>query len=407
MKENILFIQGIYDTIDLFIADLSAAFEELGDAVYILDVREKDTFLQKLWNLLEEPGIDAVVTFNNIGYNLSFSEGKNIWEEKNIPDYNILMDHPFHYDQPLRHAPKTSRIFCTDRNHVAYLKRFYPELAHVDFLPHAGMEADISRPSEAGTCYLSYGKEVSHPCIKERQIDVLYAGSLSKYVAEGLVPDLGEIQEYDAFALTQEVLKNLIQNPYQTTEDVVETYFQSIGIQYSDDELCRQITKLRFLDSFATSYYREQSVRLLVEHGIKVAVFGGGWDQCEWADNPNLLYGGKVLAPQVLELMNHSKIVLNTMTWYKNGIHDRIINGMLAKSVVVTDTSQYLKEEQKKMADTGFVTFELPEIQHLPGIVEDLLQQADKMQAIADCGYLYAKNNHTWIKRAEYLKRTR
>lgn len=44
MKENILFIQGIYDTIDLFIADLSAAFEELGDAVYILDVREKDTF---------------------------------------------------------------------------------------------------------------------------------------------------------------------------------------------------------------------------------------------------------------------------------------------------------------------------------------------------------------------------
>ena len=80
---------------------------------------------------------------------------------------------------------------------------------------------------------------------------------------------------------------------------------------------------------------------------------------------------------------------------------------MLAKSVVVTDTSQYLKEEQKKMADTGFVTFELPEIQHLPGIVEDLLQQADKMQAIADCGYLYAKNNHTWIKRAEYLKRTR
>lgn len=41
MKENILFIQGIYDTIDLFIADLSAAFEELGDAVYILDVRGK------------------------------------------------------------------------------------------------------------------------------------------------------------------------------------------------------------------------------------------------------------------------------------------------------------------------------------------------------------------------------
>ena len=29
MKENILFIQGIYDTIDLFIADLSAETQEL------------------------------------------------------------------------------------------------------------------------------------------------------------------------------------------------------------------------------------------------------------------------------------------------------------------------------------------------------------------------------------------
>ena len=33
MKENILFIQGIYDTIDLFIADLSAVFEKLENLI--------------------------------------------------------------------------------------------------------------------------------------------------------------------------------------------------------------------------------------------------------------------------------------------------------------------------------------------------------------------------------------
>ena len=403
MTKNLLFIRGIYDTIDLFIAAFAAAFEQLGYICHTIDVRDENDTIQQLKKIMEEVNIDAVVTFNNIGYNLSISEGKNIWEEQNIPYYNILMDHPFHYDYPLRHAPATSVVFCTDRNHVEYLCRFYPNLKRVDYMPHAGMEVDISMPSEPGTCHLCHDGNAEHPWIKERSIDVLYAGGLSKYVAEGLVPDLGEITEFDAFTLTQTVLSELMQNPYQTTEEVIESYLCSIGKSYSDEELRHWITELRFIDSYATSFYREQSVRLLVENGIRVAVFGGGWDKCEWADNPNLLYGGKVLAPQVLELMNHSKIVLNTMTWYKNGIHDRIINGMLAKSVVVTDTSVYLAEEENKLQQQSFVTFELPQIQELPNLVAGLLEQPERMQEIADCGYLYAKTNHMWKQRAEYM----
>lgn len=403
MTKQLLFIRGIYDTIDLFIAAFSAAFEQLGFICHILDVRNKDTMMQQLEQLIEENAIDAVITFNNIGYNLSFEEGKNIWEERQIPYYNILMDHPFHYDHPLRHAPNTSVVFCTDRNHVDYLRRFYPNLTRVDFMPHAGMEADISMPSEPGTCHLCHVGNAQHLRIEERPIDVLYAGGLSKYVAAGLIPDLGEIREFDAFELTQRVLEDLMKHPDKTTEAAIESYLVRIGKRYSEEELSYWITQLRFIDSYAASFYREQSVRLLVENGIKVAVFGGGWEQCEWAEHENFLYGGKVLAPQVLELMNHSKIVLNTMTWYKNGIHDRIINGMLAKSVVLTDTSVYLSEEIQKLSTQSLMTFELPEIHKLPEIVKDLLQQPDKMQSIADCGYLYAKSNHTWKERAEYI----
>lgn len=406
MTRHLLFITGIYDTIDLFIVAFQTAFEQLGYICHTIDVREKDTIISKLKSLIEENSLDAVVTFNNIGYNISFTEGKNIWEEQNIPYYNILMDHPFHYDYPLRHAPATSVVFCTDKNHVDYLRRFYPNLTRIDFMPHAGMEADISTPSEPGTCRLCHSGNADHLSIEERPIDVLYAGGLSKYVAEGLIPDLGDIREFDAFTLTQAVLEDLMCHPYETTESAIESYLISIGKHYSDEELCHWITELRFIDSYATSFYREQSVRLLVENGIKVAVFGGGWNQCEWAENPNLLYGGKVLAPQVLELMNHSKIVLNTMTWYKNGIHDRIINGMLAKSVVVTDTSAYLSEELEKLPEQSLITFDLPEIQKLPHIIEELLQQPARMQQIADCGYLYAKFNHMWIQRAEYIADT-
>ena len=237
----------------------------------------------------------------------------------------------------------------------------------------------------------------------ERSIDVLYAGGLSKYVAEGLVPDLGEIKEFDAFALAQEVLSDLINHPNKTTESAIESYFSSTGKDYSEEELNYWITELRFIDSYATSFYREQSVRLLVEAGIQVAVFGGGWDQCDWADNPNLLYGGKVLAPQVLELMNHSKIVLNTMTWYKNGIHDRIINGMLAKAAVVTDMSAYLEEELSNAGYPFLEPFYLTRMGELPEKVGNLLENKMYLEELAQRGYAYAKKNHTWAQRGRYL----
>ena len=76
------------------------------------------------------------MTFNNLGYNLDMEvpaparcvQGndaciqkvgtRNVWEYYGIPYLNILMDHPFHYEKPLRLAPETSVVLCTDRNHV-------------------------------------------------------------------------------------------------------------------------------------------------------------------------------------------------------------------------------------------------------------------------------------------------
>lgn len=402
MTKKLLFIQGIYDTIDLFIAALSDAFLRLGCVCDVIDVREKEGMARAFDGFAQGELPDGVISFNNIGYNLSFPDGEIIWEKKGIPYFNILMDHPFHYAYPLRHAPCTSVVFCTDRGHVDFLRRFYPHLKRTDFLPHAGIEADISQYAGAGRCHLCLEKKASHPSIKERPIEVLYAGGLSKYVAEGLVPDLGEIKEFDAFALTKEVLSDLMRHPGQTTEQAVEAYFLSLGMRLSDEELNRWITELRFLDSYATSFYREQAVRLLVENGIRTTVFGGGWDRCEWAGNPNLVYGGKVPAPQILELMNHSRIVLNTMTWYKNGIHDRIPNGMLAKAAVVTDESKCLTEMFLQEKQT-LAPFSLPQIAGLPELVKDLLSHPAKMEELAENGYACARANHTWQQRAAYI----
>ena len=107
-------------------------------------------------------------------------------------------------------------------------------------------------------------------------------------------------------------------------------------------------------------------------------------------------------APQILPLMNDSKIVLNTMTWFKAGAHDRIFNGMLAGAAVVTDDSTYLRRtftEGKEL-----VMFSLKELQTLPERVFDLFGHSSHMQELADCGYRAAKEGHTWKNRAEYIR---
>ena len=40
-------------------------------------------------------------------------------------------------------------------------------------------------------------------------------------------------------------------------------------------------------------------------------------------------------ADKIVDLMYDSKIVLNTMTWFKDGTHDRVFNGMLAELLLL------------------------------------------------------------------------
>lgn len=396
MKSTIIYFVGVYDTLDLFTGKLREAFENMGYDSFVYDARMEAQSKEALLEMLEAApqrdtlqevsyfGAFTCVTFNNLGYNLELPDGSNVWETYQIPYINILMDHPFHYEKPLQNAPKTAIVLCTDRNHVKYVRRFYPNIRQVDFLPHAGVELG-SR----------------HKPLADRGIDVLYAGALPIYTVGKMVPDLSSIPEVDGVVMAQEVLEELVRRPERTTEEVIEEYLRMKRKDISEKRVQEIVKEMRFLDSYATSFFREQAVRVLVESGIRVTVYGTGWDQCEWSDNPYLDYRGKVLAPEILPLMNDSKIVLNTMTWFKAGAHDRIFNGMLAGAAVVTDDSTYLRRE---FADgKELVMFSLREISTLPDRVFGLFGHMGKTQEMADRGYRVAKERHTWKSRAEYI----
>lgn len=393
MQTTIIYFTGVYDTLDLFTQELKNAFESMEYASFTYDARLEEVSKQALIECIEDGTKRGqrffCVTFNNLGYNLSVAHDDvkqpNLWETYEIPYINILMDHPFHYERPLQNAPATSVVLCTDRNHVRYIRRYFKNIRYTDFLPHAGVELG--------------GR---HKQLAERGIDVLYAGALPIYTVAKMIPDLSSIPEVDGEEMAQEVLSELVHHPDRTTEDVIEEYLKTKRNDISEQRIHEIIVQMRFIDSYATSFFREQAVRILVENGVLVTAYGTGWDQCEWSDNPYLVYGGKVLAPEILPLMNDSKIVLNTMTWFKAGAHDRIFNGMLAGAAVVTDDSTYLRREFTDGKE--LVMFSRNEIRTLPDRVFDLFGHMQSTQKMADCGYQTAKEHHTWKSRAEWIQ---
>lgn len=386
---------------DLFTDELMEAFEQMGYPVIDLDATHMEDSLRGLSGKLgvsclkkgDEADLSeqaACITFNNMGYNLCEDRGFNLWEYYRIPYYNIQMDHPFHYADKLAHMPDTTRLYCIDRNHVAYIKRFFHNIRYVDFLPHGGTAMDE--------------RDMPVLPLEMRPVDVLYAGSLSKYRIEMLIPDFDQFRSFDAGELCNQVLQELVRHPARTTEDVLEQYFAELELPITESALGEYISQFRFLDAYAVSFFREQAVRLLVENGIRVAVYGEGWERTDWSGHPNLVLCGKVSAPEVLPLMHHSKIVLNTMTWFKDGSHDRIFNGMLAGAVVVSDSSGYLQEHFENHREIEL--FELSDIGELPVIVQDLLDDLSHAQQIADAGRVKALGEHTWENRARVLAET-
>lgn len=383
MAGRLVFFSGIYDTLDLYTGKFIEIFTKKGYECLNLDISDLHTAIARLAAFLED-GITAAIGFNGMGFNLEVTSGHNFWEEAGIPIFNILMDHPFHFDKHLRNAPVTAVVFCMDRRHISYVRRFYPEIRNVDFLPHAGIEV---------------GEK--HPEIVTRSIDVLYAGGLARFAAEGLVPDLSSMTDFDALDLSKSVLEDLTSHPERTTEEAIEAYFQAKSIALSDEELRQYITKLRFLDSFAVSFYREQAVRRLVEADIPVTVYGVGWDRTEWAENPNLRLRGRVAASEIPRVMDDSKLVLNTMTWFKAGTHDRVFNGMLSRAGVISDDSEYMKE--RFTSGNELYMFPLEDIGEMPVEVNRLLHNLDDLQAMADRGYASAKAHDTWENRIDEI----
>lgn len=384
--KKLLFFTGDIETQGYFSLQIAEAMEKLGHETFIYDLSRPWESTEKFFRFFEEDNT-ALINFNFHGmsgeeYFLDENDTM-MWEALRIPSYNIVVDHPMYYHHFLEKVPKNYCHISIDRNHEAYMRRFFPEIKNGPYLPLAGTQL--------------YPNKTNVP-IAYRKYDVTMVGNycrpstFDKYITR--IDD-----EYTAFY--RGMIEELLSDSYRTVEEVAEAHLRAELGEVPEEELKKTMAALTFIDLYVRYTFRGRAVQELVDAGVKVHVFGDGWELLECRHPENLMIMNSLNSEGCLKKLCQTKLSLNVMPWFKDGAHDRIFNTMLNGALCLTDSSVYLDEILHDGTDC--MIYSLAQLEKLPEIAKGLLEDPDRMQRIADNGYEMAKAGHTWAHRANLL----
>ncbi len=385
MKKILLF-KGDIETQGYFSEQLALAFEQMGHETFLYDLSRPWNSTERFFRFFERDNT-VLVNFNFHGMSGEdyFLDENDVmmWDALKIPSYNIVVDHPMYYHHFLEKVPKNYHHISIDRNHEKYMERFFPEIARGPFLPLAGTELYPNKSKVPIAC---------------RKYDVIMVGNycspdtFDKYITR--IDD-----EYTAFY--HGMIDDLLANPWKTVEEVAEAHLKDEIGDVPEEELKKTMAALTFIDLYVRYSLRGRAVQELADAGIKVHVFGDGWELLPCRHSENMIIMNNLDSVGCLKKLCQTKISLNVMPWFKDGAHDRIFNTMLNGAVCLTDSSVYLDGILHDGQDCRI--YSLERMEGLPDIAGELLAHPDSMQAIADGGYKMAKAVHTWAHRAKVL----
>lgn len=396
---KIIFIKNAVETLGYFSEQIARELERNGYETCFIDYERMYESMDVMLHFLDREET-ALVTFNFIGLRgeavFQTESGRSIWQEENLPVLNILVDHPLYYHSCLKEAGERMRVFCVDREHVGYVRRFYPGVK-VEFLPLAGNELLFSHgDGEHGT----HRADVPEPVLYgQRTFDLVFTAN---YVSMEMLEEKVKALDDDYRIFYRRIMEDLIADPAQSVDAVMERHIRNELGAVPEEQLCAAMSGMIWIDLFVRSYFREKVVQTLADAGIIVRVFGADWEKIHCKKPQNVrTSGGKVNSAACVQAMRDARIALNVMPWFKDGAHDRVFTAMLQGTAVLTDDSRYLREECRDGENICF--YSLRALQRLPDQVVSLLEDPVRMAELAERGYRMAEKRHRWKNRAGLL----
>lgn len=368
--KNVLLIKGQsrYGAMRNYIDEIEIGFRLAGYNAIVLDNLEQSAQFQ-LEELKKFVRIDFVFTFNAM----------NVEIVNELPDVRYityLCDHPAFHRERLMCLDETAVVFTCDAFYAEYVKEFYFNIKHVAFIPLGGSYFKK---------YIPYHK---------RKYEVVFTGTYRN--PQDVYKETLSVFQEESKDIAKEVMKSLVENPNQRLDMSLLHVLEERRKVVSKDGFNRICQILSGAEHYARNYYRDKVICTLLEAGIKVHVFGEGWEDIRNDCRNNLIIekGDSYIAQKAVA---DAKVSINIMPWFKGGFQERIATAMLSGTVAVTDGSSYIDENFEDGRELALYSLEC--LEELPGKIKWLLEYQESAEQIALRGKERAGQEMTWQHR--------
>jgi glycosyltransferase involved in cell wall biosynthesis len=228
------------------------------------------------------------------------------------------------------------------------------------------------------------------PC--EKEFAVLFPASYR--APNGIYQEINErFDGTQVNLLALNILEYLLENTGETMEAATAKCAADLKMEMDDALTAKFLSHAKLLDHFVRMYHREKTVATIVASGTPIALTGDSWRKLIKADRPNVTFLPTLGFTEVFSFMEHSKITLNVMPWFKRGTHDRIFNALLHNSCPLTDTSEWLVEHM--IPDRECFYYSLDRMEELPGKIEQILSNPSQQKSVIATGKKKVAEHYT------------
>ena len=375
----LIFVKGALETLDYFAEQMINAAKCINRPCYVIDISKPETYNGMGLDTFVSEHDCLAIMFNQVGVMFEDTSGVNYWDAKGIPVFSMQVDHPRNFADALTDPIQMLHVLSIDRNHVKFIRRFFPNVKRNFFLPNGGAIA-------------ASVKENGYKKLKDRSIDILIVGDCQQEVTT-----FPKIEAFDdgGELFFGYCVQKMMTDPSLTTEEAIESFFLEYGFDVPDETLREFYTSVSiFIETYVRREWKQKMIRALDEVGISIEIYGRNWSAPDYSLSERIHIHERISSAECNEKIADAKITLNCMPWYKRGSSERPFNTMLNGSLCFIDPSEYLLERFEDGKEISFFDIQKPE--ELAQKLKYYLEHLDEAQEIANRALDAVMENDTW-----------
>lgn len=373
-KVTFLVNYNLYESKRYFTHMLADAMNRHGIKTHIIDVEERSLEAEDVIEIQEDQP-DLTCSFNALN---PLPSGKYFWDIIKIPHLSILVD-PAFYSAALMNSPY-SIISCVDQFDCDALTA--GKFQNGFFWPHA-IESN-----------LEIGKG-------DRPYEAVFIGSCYDY--ESLRKYWLETQSSEVCSVLDNAIDIVLSKQMTSLADALVTAWNNSKLEIGSVDF---FELFYFLDNYTRGKDRAELIKSIKD--ANVHVFGELVNdhpacQLDWSyylgNQSNVTLHPSVSFPESFNILQKSKICLNSMPFFKNGSHERIFTGLATGAFPITSHSLFW--EKNFQIGKDLLTYFPGQWSTINEQVSSLLSNESQRKKMVESGRKKVMESHTWDARVK------